>query len=573
MNDITFNGIRESLIQYYSSQDEFKDFNWTAPAITTLIDAQAYLGYYLFTYANFALNESFLDTAQKRSSVVSKARNIGYYPAQYKASVAKVKLDYIGNVAIDDYTIPAGTTFSAINNGVIYYFRTYEPTLVQKTSTGRYWCQLSVREGTEMTNRWTQDKEGASQFILSNPKVDTSTIKVTVYNNSSDNIGTIYTKLDSIGQFGPEGAIYTIEENTEGNVQLYFGDGILAKNIQPGNIVECTYLATSGSEANGIASFQLVSIPGAGYDKQLWTVSTVEMSNSGADRESIDSIRLNAPRFFQRQGRDVIAEDYRADIMKNYSGLIDSISVWGGENNIPPEYGSVFLSIKPKNALSLTTTQKEEMKETILQSSVIGITPKIVDPNVLYVNIQIDATYNKLYLKMTPTVLSDNIIETTHSFFNNSVSSFNVDFKYSKLLASIFAIDDSISDVEIQIKLYQYFTPTTNTKTSYTIDFKNAIEPGSVFIGPYAVLGLSSAMYYIDDADGDGVLRARSDNTAEIVGSVDYESGIITIKNYSFSTTEGEQITAMISPKSKNMSVSQNYIFSVDTIDVGLNGK
>lgn len=571
MNDITFNGIKESLIQYYSSQDEFKDFNWTAPAITTLIDAQAYLGYYLFTYANFALNESFLDTAIKRSSVVSKARNIGYYPEQYKASVAKVKLDYIGNVAIDDYTIPSGTTFSATNNGVTYYFRTYEPTIVQKTSTGRYWCQLSVREGTEMTNRWTQDKESTTQFILSNPKVDTSTIKVTVYNNSSDNIGTIYTKLDSIGQFGPEGAIYTIEENTEGNVQLYFGDGILAKKIQPGNIVECTYLATTGSEANGIASFQLVNIPGAGYDKQLWTVSTVEVSNSGADRESIDSIRLNAPRFFQRQGRDVIAEDYRADIMKHYSGIVDAISVWGGENNTPPEYGTVFLSIKPKNALSLTTTQKEEMIDTILQSSVVGITPKIVDPNVLYVNMQINASYNKLYLKMTPTVLRDCITETTESFFNNSVSSFNVDFKYSKFLASIFAIDDSITDVETQVKLYQYFTPTTNVKASYIINFKNAIEPSSVFIGPYAVLGNSPAMYYIDD-DGSGVLRARSDNTAEVVGSVDYKTGVLTIKNYSFSVTEGEQITAMISPENKNMSVSQNYIFSVDTIDVGLNG-
>lgn len=572
MNDITFNGIRESLIQYYSSQDEFKDFNWTAPAITTLIDAQAYLGYYLFTYANFALNESFLDTAQKRSSVVSKARNIGYYPAQYKASVAKVKLDYIGSIAIDDYTIPAGTTFSATNNGTTYYFRTYEPALVQKTSTGRYWCQLSVREGTEITNRWVQNKEGTTQFILSNPKVDTSTIKVTVYNNSSDKIGIKYSELKTIGQFGPDEGIYTIEENAEGNVQLYFGDGILAKKIHPGNIVECTYLATSGSEANGIASFQLVSIPETGYDNQLWTVSTVEISNSGTDRESVDSIRLNAPRFFQRQGRNVIAEDYKSDVMKHYGELIDAISVWGGENNTPPEYGSVFLSIKPKNSLSLSTVKKQEIINTILQSSVVGITPKIIDPNIIFVDIKIDTTYNKLYLKMTPQLLKDTIIKTTETFFKNTVSSFNIEFKYSKLLATLFAIDENITDIESDIKIYQYFSPVTNDKMTYILDFKNKIEPSSIFIGPYTILGASPSTYYIDD-DGAGNLRARSDNTIENVGTIDYETGILTIKKYAFSVIQGQQIQAMVSPANKNMSVSHNYIFSINTIDVGLNGK
>lgn len=572
MNDITFNGIRESLIQYYSSQDEFRDFNWTAPAITTLVDAQAYLGYYLFTYANFALNESFLDTAQKRSSVVSKARNIGYYPAQYKASVAKVKLDYIGSIAIDDYTIPAGTTLSATNNGTTYYFRTYEPALVQKTSTGRYWCQLSVREGTEITNRWVQNKEGTTQFTLSNPKVDTSTIKVTVYNNSSDKIGIKYSELKTIGQFGPDEGIYTIEENAEGNVQLYFGDGILAKKIHPGNIVKCTYLATSGSEANGIASFQLVSIPETGYDKQLWTVSTVEISNSGTDRESVDSIRLNAPRFFQRQGRNVIAEDYKSDVMKHYGELIDAISVWGGENNTPPEYGSVFLSIKPKNSLSLSTVKKQEIINTILQSSVVGITPKIIDPNIIFVNIKIDTTYNKLYLKMTPQILKDTIIKTTETFFKNTVSSFNIEFKYSKLLATLFAIDENITDIESDIKIYQYFSPVTNDKMTYILDFKNKIEPSSTFIGPYTILGASSSTYYIDD-DGAGNLRARSDNTIENVGTIDYETGILTIKKYAFSVIQGQQIQAMVSPANKNMSVSHNYIFSINTIDVGLNGK
>ena len=572
MKDITFNGIKQSLINYYSQQDEFKDINWTAPAITTLIDAQAYLSHYLITYANFALNESFLDTAQKRSSVVSKARNIGYYPQQYKCSVAKVKLDYIGNISLDNYVIPAGTTCTAVNNGVTYYFRSVEPAPVQKTSTGRYWCQLNLREGTEITNRFVQNEYSTTNFILSNPKVDLSTLVVRVYENESDAIGTEYVRLNNISQFGPDACIYTAEENVAENIQLHFGDGIISKKIIPGNIVECTYVATSGSEANGIASFQLASIPGGSYDQQLWTVTTVEVSNSGTDRESIESIKLIAPRFFQRQGRDVIAEDYKADILNNYSELIDAISVWGGENNIPPEYGSVFISIKPKNALSLTTSQKEEIIASILESSVVGITPKIIDPNILYVNIQLNVSYNKLNAKYTPTELEHNIINNVQLFFNNKLSSFNIDFRFSKFLSELFAIDSSINDIDAKINLYQYILPITDVSQSYTIDFKNAIEPGSVFIGPYIVLGESSSVFYIED-DGSGILYAKSDNTSETVGVVDYETGLITIKNYLFKTTEGEQITVMVSPASNNMKVSNNYIFSIDTIDVLLNGQ
>lgn len=572
MQNITFEGIKQSLIEYYSSQDEFKDFNWTAPAITTLIDAQAYLAHYLCTYANFALNESFLDTAQKRSSVVSKARNIGYYPEQYKTSVASLKLDYTGSVNLDGFVIPVGTTFAATNNGTTYYFRTYEPAAVQKTQSGRYWAQVNVREGTEVTNKWTQNKESNIQFILSNPKVDLSTITVKVYENESDTTGVTYNKIESIAQFGPDAAIYTVEENTEENIQLVFGDGILGKKIVPGNIVECKYVATSGSEANGIAVFQLVSIPGEGYDKQRWTVTTVSVSNSGGDRESIESIKLNAPRFFQRQGRDVIAEDYRADVMKHYGSIIDAISVWGGENNTPPEYGSVFISIKPKNALSLSSTQKNNIIATVLQSSVVGITPKIVDPNVLYVNMEINATYNKLQTLQSPVTIKEQLTEVAKSFFNNSLSSFNIDFRYSKFLAALFGVDSSITDIDTNVSIYQYITPAVNTETSYLIDFKNAIEPGTVYIGPYAVLGTSSSMYYMDD-DGNGTIRVRSDNYLENVGTVDYTTGMITLKSYRFSTDVVTQIPVSVKPANKNMSVSQNYIFSIDTIDVTLNGE
>lgn len=573
MDSIRYNDIKESLIEHFSKQSEFKDFNFQAPGVSTLIDALAFTSYWIDSYANFALNESFLDTAIKRSSVVSKANNLGYFPQQYISSKASVMLTYIGSVNLDNYTIPVGTTFTAINNGTTYYFRSYEPAIVQKTSSGRYYAQVRIREGTMITNTWTMASDMTTRFILSDPRVDTSTLIVKVYDSSTDRVGTQFREIESLGEFGPDANVYTIEENTEGNVELIFGDGVIATMITPGQIVECTYLSCSGAEPNNIATFQLIGIPGSGHDYTLWTTSTLEIANSGADRESIASIKLNAPRFFQRQGRNVVADDYKADALAEFGEIIDAISVWGGENNTPPEYGSVFISIKPKNALTLSTAQKEDILAHIEESSVVGIIPKIVDAEILYVNMVIDVTYDSLYLKMTPTALTDAIVDATNDYFNNSISSFNVDFKYSKFLTSIFNLSDSISDVVGTVTLYQYFLPNTGIRASYTIDFKNAIEPGSVSVGPYLVTGTAAQLLYMDDSYKDGILREVNGDTVTEVGTIDYENGIVTIESYTFSTSVGEQVPVTMQPASRNMSVTQNYVFSINSIDVQLNAK
>lgn len=569
MDSINFFDIKQNIIDYMKRQDSFKDLNYEASAINALIDALAYAAYHINVYANFALNESFLDTAQVRSSVVSKAQNIGYAPSQYISSKASVMLTYTGTQALDGYTIPIGTTFQAVKDGTTYYFRTYETSLVNQTSTGRYWTQVYLREGTMMTERWTQDADRTTRFVLPANNVDLSTLTVKVYESVSDNAGRYFQETKNIIQFATElPALYTVIENTDGNVELIFGDGVLAKAIEPGNIVEVNYLACSGEDANDIAVFDLLTIPGASYDISQWLVSTAEVSNSGADRESIESIRVNAPKFFQRQGRNVVADDYYSDIMSRYSSLIDSMSVWGGEDNDPPDYGSVYISIKPKGALSLSTLQKEDIMEAIEESSVVGITPKIVDPTVIYVNMTMNVEYNRLGLRTDLEALHDEIISTTLAFFNNNVSSFNVDFRYSKFLSNIFAIDEVILDITLDNSLYMYFEPNVTVRTTYELNFKNAIKPGSVLIGPYAVLGVNSTMLYMADTDGDGILREYNDDEATEVGFIDYENGVVTIENYTFSTTSGEQIPITMKPASNNMSVTQDYIFSIDSINV-----
>ena len=571
-NDITFEGYKSSIIEYMSGQDEFKDFNYTAPGITTLIDALAYMGYKMSLYANFALNECFLDTAQQRTSIVSKAKNIGYIPYQYTSAKAKVKLSYTGKDNIDNMIIPVGTTFLCKYNGSSYYFRTTEAVEVKKTNVGRYYVELSLTEGTIISQSFIQTPDENTQFILSNPNVNTDSLIVKVYSSSTDTIGVEYFPLKSVTQLGPTNAVYSIEENTDGFVQLIFGDGIISKKISSGNIVRISYRTTVGSEANGISVFTFISVPNNVTDPSKWSVECTEIAYGGSDRESNASIQRNAPKFFQRQGRNVIAEDYKTALLTKYGGIIDAINVWGGENNIPPMYGNAVVCVKPNNSTKLTTAQKNEMEKYLESDGVIGISIKFIDPTVLYVNMSINAKFNKLYSNNSYDYIKNNITSTTLSYFNNNVSSFNTEFIYSKYLSELFSIDSAISDIDTSISLYQYFIPVIDTKYTYNIKFNNAIQAGSVYIGPYLSIANSSQLIYMDD-DSNGVLRIHVGDTVSNVGNVNYEAGDVNIVNYMFKTIQGDQITVMAKPYKNNITVKNNYVLSIDNISVTVNGE
>lgn len=576
MDSIIFSNIKQTLIDYYKKQDEFKDMNFAGSAINTLIDGMAYLGYYLTTYANFAINESFLDTAQKRSSVVSLSHNIGYMPAQGTSAKASVMVTYVGSSSMKDFIFPVGTTFQATKDGTTYYFRTYKTTPVNVTDAGKYWAQLDLREGTLIQQTFTQDPDSTTDFILDDNLIDLSTLTVRVFESDTDTIGIRFDELTDINQFSKKKntdklpCLYSVKENTDGRIELEFGDGVLSESVKPGNIVKVEYLSVSGKAANNIAEFTLTNIPGNPRSVSFWMVTPVEYSNSGTDRESIQSIRQNAPKFFQRQGRDVVADDYYSDIMANYSEIVDSLSVWGGEDNDPPDYGSVYICVKPIGALSLTSLQKQSIRNHILNSSVVGITPKLVDPTVVYVNMILNVEYKRINLQITKDELTESIKNTVLKYFNNNVSSFNVDFKYSKFLSSIFNVNDTILDITLDNTLYMYFMPLTTNATTYELNFKNAIEPKSVTIGPYYVYGSSSKMYYMTDANGDGILYEYRDTDIAEVGTVDYETGLVTINNYRFPTSAGEQIQISMKPASNNMKVTLDYIFSINSINVNL---
>ena len=584
LNTITYEGTRNSLIDYFSSQDEFKSYNFTAPGISTLIDALAYTIHYMSVYANFALNESFLDTATQRTAVVSKSKGLGYMPYQYTSSVAKVKIEYTGTANLDNVVIPAGTQFVSNINNSEYVFHTIENTLLNKTDLGRYWAELYIREGVFITQRWTQDANGV-RFILSHPHVDIDNLTVKVYDSESDTIGVEYDRLLKSSQLVPSinkmgyvatPTVYTLMENTTGDIELLFGDDIISKKIITGNIVECTYLASNGSLTNNSMNFSLKSLPIdttgiENYNSSLWVTTCIEQSSGGADREEIDSIKKNAPKFFQRQSRDVVADDYRTAILTKYGGIIDAINVWGGEDNIPPKYGSVCACIKPKTGTKLSQYKKKEITDYIYESSVVGITFEIVDADILYIDANISCEYDMVNSKYNMLVLKEKISEAIKSYFDILTMNFKAEFIYSRLLADIFNIDNTIEDTVINLTMSKYLAPVSGIEATYEVRFDNELKPGSIYSDTFLQLSDSYKNAVIKD-DSNGKLHIMIDNKRSEIGKVDYTTGVLSLI-YKFEIFESNNFKIYAVPKKLNVETGQNVVFSLNNTAVILNGE
>lgn len=579
---ITYSGIRNQLIEYFSEQEQFKSYDFTAPGISTLIDALAYSIHYMTVYSNFALNESFLDTAINRSSVVSKAKALGYMPYQYTSAIAQIRIDYTGTTNLDNMIILKGSKFTSIIDNVEYIFSTTENAIVQKNEIGRYFALLNIKEGIQITQKWTKEYND-TRYILTHPRLDLNDLKVRVYESESDTIGIEYKKLESANQLVPvEGqwaktnrtCVYTIIENTDGNIELIFGDGVLSQEIKTGNIVECTYFTSSGSAVNNASAFyikDIVSDPTGyeGYIQYQWKVTTIESAAHGADREEIESIKLIAPKFFQRQYRDVTAEDYKTAILAKYGGLIDSINVWGGENNIPPKYGTVCACIKPTYGNKISPEKKKEITNFIYESSVVGLTFEIIDPDILFVDSVINIYYDMSNSSNTINALKKQTKEIIEQYFLELSTSFLSNFIYSKLLAKLFAMDKTIYDTVITLTLSKYIVPIQNIKSTYTVKFDNEIVPGSIYSDTFLQLDISYKDAIIKD-DEKGKLFIHIDNTRKEIGSVDYKTGELKLI-YNFNIYSLNKFKFYCRPEKLNVSTSNNTVFSYNNTTVIIN--
>lgn len=540
VSDLDYNQIRENLKTFLRGQTEFSDYDFDGSALSTLVDVLAYNTHYNALYTNLAINEMFLDSASKRSSVVSIANNFGYVPQSCAAAKAVFDLSVTQQNATDSVKyLQKFSTFSATVEGVSYTFYNIDDYVASRNGDNYIFEKVTVYEGTPVTNVFLCSTAN-QRFNLPNQDIDLATLSVTVQQTGETADFEKYERATSVLALNEESKVYYIKELDDASYELYFGSNNLGKPIDIGNIITITYMVTNKAVANGA---KLFTYGGASLGGIATAINT-STSYGGRESETIDEIKRNVAQTYFDQNRAVTVNDYNSIIKRLYSN-VESVNVWGGEDNSPPVYGKVFISVKPTNASFLTPSEKTYIKSTLLKSkNVVSVIPELVDPTFLELGVDVTVYYDNSKTDRSADAIRLAVINSIASYTNTTLKKFNGIFRMSKFSRVIDDSDQSIQSNITKFKLYYEVTPKFNSSSQYKINLVNPIyrtgaasQAEQAFISTGFYIDNTSTVYYLDD-DGQGNVRlfsiiaetgvASYKNTS--IGTVDYENGIIDIK-------------------------------------------
>lgn len=477
--DLDFDTIKNNLKTFLNGQSTFNSYNFEGSALSVLLNILAYNTHYNGYYLNMVANEMFLDSATKRSSVISHAKVLGYNPRSVSSPTATVKLTF-NNVISSSLTIPKFTRFlSESIDGVNYTFVTIDEHIGNKGSSNNIvFDSVTLKQGEPITYQFVYSSQTNTNkiFKIPDPNIDLTTLQVFVQDSSTNNYIDIYTTPDDNLQLDGTSKVYFIQESLDGYYEIYFGDGILGRSLTDGNIVILSYLSSSGSNGNSANSFNLVETIIGDYSSLVITPLTP--ATNGQEKESLNSIKYTAPKSYSAQGRAVSVNDYITLIQKNSGNFpIDSVNVWGGEENNPPVYGKVYIAIKPKGGYVITPNQKNKIEQEIIKNiSVRTVNPVIVDVDYTYLIINNTTLYDPRKTTLTSEQLKSTITSAIISFANTTLNTFNSTFVLSDLIAAVQNSNQSIITNENIIYLQKKITPILKASESYEIDFATKIK-------------------------------------------------------------------------------------------------
>ena len=594
--ELDFDQIKTNLKTYLKAQTEFTDYDFEGSGLSTLLDILAYNTHYNAYLANMVVNEMFLDSAVKRSSAVSIAKHIGYTPVSARGAVANLDIVVTSPTGLPAIlTMDRYTPFTSTVDGVSYTFLTTEAKTADRVGTTYTFTGVDVTEGTLLSYSYAvSDITPAAKYEIPNEAVDTTTIKVSVQTSSSDTTTSTYTLSTDITGIGSTSAIYYLEQNPQGRYQIYFGDGIIGKSLSAGNIITIQYLVATGAAVNVSSTVSQSFTAGTTIGGSSSIAITVNSnSTGGADVESITSIKFNAPRVNASKNRAVTAADYEALILSNYAGA-ESVSVWGGEDNDPPYYGKVLISLKPYSGFTISDATKNTIKTSILKSKQgITIMPEFIDPTFFFVNITADIVYNSSITTLSSDQIKTQVNTAITEYFSANLQKFNKEYIHSALTNSILAKNSAITSALVSLKLQRRIIPTLNTTNLFTgdtsIKYRNPLKPGSILSSYFYIsVGGVSTLVKITDLpndtppsdSGSGVLRlvnvVNSSVVATNVGTVNYGTGVISITGITPTGIPAGvtdiRITGSIQEVNYNLTVSRSEILVQDDTTINKTG-
>ena len=579
--NLDFEDIKSALKEYLRSESDFTDYDFEGSAISTLIDTLAYNTYYTAFNTNMVVNEMFLDSATLRDNVVALAKQLGYRAKSITAPTAYVDFTatYANPTTDAELVLKAGTGFVASYDETLYQYVTLEDVKVQVVhgNTASF-TQVPVKEGTQVTNTYQINTALLSQrFILDNKNIDTNTVRVKVY-PTGGSFSEPYFVSDNILDVNSESKVFFLDEIEDERYELFFGDGVIGSALPNGARVEVTYLTTSGPSSNGVKSFVfsgvLETVNGVNPNTTV-SIGTVVASAGGEERESSQKIKYNAPKIYAAQNRAVTSNDYDALIRRIYPAVSDII-IFGGEDQVPPQYGRVFIAIKPEDASYITSITKQEIKDELKKFSIASVIPELVDPSILFVELTSKIFYSRAKTNDRPAVIQGKAISSLNDYIETSdTEKFNGKFRYSKAITVIDQSDNSINSNLTSVTMRKDFIPQLNSTSYYEICYQNAFADDDdpvVFSTGFTVTEYPTFTVYLEDRLGKMVLY-RLDGTNgdkivldDFVGTVDYEKGEVKMNDLTIikGSFEDNRIQLRALPRQNDIVASREVYLDVD---------
>ena len=502
ISDLDFDQIKTNLKAYLKQQSQFQDYNFEGSGLNILLDILAYNTHYNSYYLNMVANEAFLDTALLRDSVVSHAKTLGYIPFSVTAprAIVNVTVDS-GTTTPETLTIPKGFTFSSnLIDSLSYNFVVLEETTVTKSNTSFFFEDLEIYEGSLVSYvfNYTENSNPKSIFVLPDNNIDTTTISVSVSPNVGNTSTQVYNQVTDILDITSTSEAYFLQESKNGNYEIYFGDGVIGKALNDGAVVTVTYLVTNGVAANQTDGF-IAAAPIGAYSDIV--IDVVDVASGGATRETVDSIKYSAAAQYATQNRLVTTSDYESYIKSKYPS-IDSLSVWGGEDETPKVFGKVYISLKPKTNYFISETEKQRIIDEIINpKAIVSVSAEIRDPEFLYLIIESLVQYDQKKTSLDEGAIRNNIRQAILDFRDTNLNKFAGTFVLSKLQDAVDSTNgEAIIGSETIVRVQRRFKPKLNESASYTIQYDVPIHRGTL------VNKLTSTQFTVFDIAG--VIRA-----------------------------------------------------------------
>ena len=541
VSELDFDRIKVNLKTFLQSQTQFQDYDFEGSGLSILLDVLSYNTHYMSYIANMSTNEMYLDSADIRKNIVSLAKMLGYTPTSPRAPRASIDV-LVNNGTGSSITMQKGTVFTTTVEEVDYQYVTNEDITISPVNGVYKFENVPLYEGTLITFKYTNDVNDSDQkFVIPSSFADTSTLKVTVQNSGTDTTQNVYSLAGGYNNVSTDTKAYFIQEGSGNKYEIYFGDGVIGKKLEDGNIIILEYIVTNTVNSNGASKFALSGNVG-GFNNV--TITTESNSSGGALRETNQSIKFNAPLQYGAQDRAVTATDYETIVKSVYPNAL-SVSAWGGEDDETPQYGVVNISIKAKSGTTLTDTTKADIVTQLKPYNVASVRPVIKDPETTSVLLTSNVKYDSKATAKTADTIKADIIDNLITYNATTLQKFDSIFRYSKVTGLIDSTDDSILSNITTVKIRKSFQPILLTSSKYSIYFRNALynphsghmasTGGILSSSGFKVDGNVNECFFDDDGAGNVRLYYMSSGVKSYLnstqGTIDYGTGAITLNS------------------------------------------